>query len=332
MKRWRSVQYIGVIGFALSLTACGAPDLSVMRPHVKKPTVAVLLIDQPAHWRVSAVQEMAVASGLESDVRNISSNQMDTSLHQLMGNKSVDLVVFVQNAPIQQSELDAVKQNIGQRFEWIGTQAATGTALNVRQVVPDPLTTSYTLGWLAGQFGLTLGVQNVGWITDGQTESTPDQVKSALLGAYSANSAFQAVPLNMAGLDTTVPLPKLVLTTRPLTTQELQTLKTAGTDVISLCAQSETSFAAKPVLPDSSVLAPDFRAVVNMNWQAATVMTRQPPFVWTNSDVVPADLITNVSNVEAGLQAGPVNVQASWQRIPSQIRQLWSSIPGATNP
>lgn len=330
--RVRSLRTIGLIGISLAVVSCGAPNLSTMQPQVKKPTAAVLLLDEPSTWSVSSVQDMLTQEGIVANVQNIKSSQVEGALHPLLGNASVGLIVCVQDGPIPQSEFDMAKQNIGQRFELVGTELATGTALNVKQVALDGLATSYSLGWLAGQLALTWGVQTVGWVADGTSTSTPDQVKSALIGAYSANSAFQVTLLNPTSLDPTLPIPKLVVATRPLSFQELQALTTVGTTVISLCSQSTGTFAAKPILPDESVIQSDVDAFVNMNWQSGTVLATHPPFVWSNPAVIPADLIANVLNIEAGLQNSPLNVQTSWQRIPPTIRQLWVSVPGVSNP
>lgn len=313
-------------------TGCGAPNVSTMTPTVAKPTAVLLLVNQPPHWTVSSVQDLLSQYGIVGDVRNISSSQVQNSLQQVVGNKSIALIAVVQDGPIDLSELDAAKHDIGQRFELIGTQAVNQTAINVRQVVTTSVDTSYALGWLAGQLSMTMGVQSVGWVIDGQSVCTTDQVESALMGAYSANGGFQVTGVTLPPVDPSVPLPKLVVTTRPLSDQEAQTMKAGGVTVLSLCSQSTTTVVARPMLPDMNSLQPDLDAFVKTTWQAGTVTSTRPPYVWTNPDVVTSDLTTNVANVELELQNSPFNVASSWQRIPSQVRQLWSVIPGLTNP
>jgi hypothetical protein len=329
--RVRSLHTAGLIAVSVAVISCGAPNLSAMHPQVKKPTAAVLLIDEPASWSVSSVQGMMTQDGVVANVQNVKSSQVGSALHSLLGNPSVGLIVCVQDGPIPQSEFDVAKQNIGQRFELVGTEATSGTAMNVKQVVPDAMATSYSLGWLTGQLSITWAVQTVGWIADSASVSTPEQVKAALIGAYSANSAFQVTLLNMANLDPTLPVPKLAVATRPLSDQEMQAFNVAGTRVVSLCSQPTGAIAAKPILPDETVIQPDVDALVTLNWQAGNVSSTHPPLVWNNPSIVPADLTTNVLNIETGLNT-PFNVQTSWQRIPPTIRQLWMGVPGASNP
>lgn len=314
----------------LPLAACGAPNLKAMTPNVRKPAAVILVIDQPPGWTVSALETDAVQRGVIADVQSISSAQLTPTLNAVTGNKSVGLVVCVQNGPIPQPELEIAKQDIAQRFELVGTSGTGDSAVNVRQVVQNTVVSGYGLGWLSGQLAMTMGIHSVGWVTDGNAELGKNTLQSALLGAYSANGLYEVTPVQLATVDPTTAgqLPRLIVTPRLLTDAEMHVLSGAGVTVISLVNQTSPVVAAMPMLPGPDAIVNDLDAFAHTNWQPGSANVNDGHTIWTNPALLPTDLVTNLDSIMTGLQNSLPDIPGAWARIPAATRQKWLVIPG----
>lgn len=190
---------------ALSLAGCGVPDLQAMQPTVKKPTAVVVFVNHPAHWQSADVDAVAQKTGIVVKTTSTSSKQVSTTLAQATANEKVGFVVVVQNGDIPDSELAFARSHPQISFAIFGAElkSASGSS-NVREVVPDTTATSYSLGTLAGDLATSVQSASIGWLTGGQPVSLQSDVRTALVGAYTANPGLNMVSIPQSGLAASV--------------------------------------------------------------------------------------------------------------------------------
>lgn len=358
---------------ALVLTGCGAPDLRAMRPTVHKPTAEVVLVGQPAHWYSSDVQSAATQSGAIVGVSQTTPEKLAGTLQQAVANAEIGLVVVVQNGQIPASEISFANQHVTKRFDLMGSSPASGSAINVEQIVPDEFATGYAAGWLAGELATSISASSVGWLATNSAMTSQAGVRAALAGTYAANPGVgitlvpaissptasatansttnATAPVPPTGQTTgstgnvgtvngttgagtggstgspgTVPLPHILMVTRPLTATEWQIVTTAGVHVVSLCPQPTGSSTAQPIVPGMAALQSALTAFTANHWQAGVTSTVTSALLDIDTHQVSKSILDSLDSTTASIEAGSLDAKSVWATVPANLQAAWGGV------
>lgn len=222
---------------SMFVAGCGPPVLSQMRPTVQKTSVWVGIVDKPLGWGVSALEQSFLSAGIIPQVQSITTNTASTALAHALASTPARLYVFVVNGPVNNQVLAVMAHHPNRHYEIVVPEAA---ALPGARVYANSRTASgYVLGYLAGLAASDHLDTNVGIVTDGTVTATRAEIEGALLGVYASNSQLQLQAVNWpatgTGTGTLVTgFPHVLIATRPLSTAEWQTVRQAGSVVVSL--------------------------------------------------------------------------------------------------
>jgi hypothetical protein len=303
-----------------------------MKPSVVKPSAVVVLVDQPQGWSASVAGSIASQQHVVAKVINCSSQELAQVLNKSLTQYTAGLYLIVSPGSPQPDVQAIAKDHLGQRFEWVSSDAAPGEAVNIRQVVPDRSTTSYALGWLAATLAAAKNpIPLVGWL-GGPAQDTA-AVKAALTGMYEANAAVTLVPVSPPG-STDVnalpssPLPPVVVTDRELTVRESTWLSSSGVTVISLLPQSGRHIAADPGFPGPDAVADDLRRLAAHQWQGGVKTVLPDPLVDIQDPAISDNLRASMQAIGTSFASQKADIERMWQQIPATLREKWAGITG----
>jgi hypothetical protein len=331
----RKVPVRHVLFAALSsclLGGCGAPDLEAMKPSVVKPSAVVVLVDQPQGWSANTTGSLASQQHVVAKVINCSSQELAQVLNKLLTQYTAGLYLIVSPGSPQPDALTIAKEHLGQRFEWVSSDAVTGLGVNIRQVVPDRNATSYALGWLAATLAAAKSpIPLVGWL-GGPVQDTA-AVKAALTGMYGANAAVTLVPVSPPGSTDlnaapSSALPPVVVTDRALTVRESTWLSSSGVTVISLLPQSGRHTAADPGFPGPDAVADDLHRLAVHKWQGGVKTVLPDPLVDIQDPAISDSLRASMQAIGTSFASQKADVERMWQQIPDTLRQKWAGVTG----
>ncbi len=335
-----------------------------MQPTVHKPTAVVVFVNHPAHWNSADVENAAQQVGVEVKTVSTSSNQVPSALADAVRNPKVGLVVVVQVGTAPNSELEFAKAHTKVSFALFGAQAVPNPgAANVSQVVPDTPTASYSLGALAGDLAVSLQATAIGWLTGGQPTLPLPDVRMAFAGAYMANSGVGMVGVPVTSLspapgvsgsttgnstgnssvsgNATAPppvpsggvtgaigsLPRIVVTTQPLSQSQMTVLNRAGVVLVSLCEQPVAGqVAGTPAVPGISAMQKVLSDYASGRTQSSVIASATPPLITLDGQQVPSSVQNQVNSVELSVEGQSALLQTAWRGLPQQLQATWSPI------
>lgn len=323
------IKWLVTVGGIALITGCGAPDLTSLKPMKSKNVVEVIMVDNPTQWVDSDIQNRLASSHVALNVRQVTSSQLLGALTNSVSSLPNCLYIVASNQPFTSDVADFAANHVGTRFTFVsplGTTSGMQGSLNVRQITQDPGAVGYTLGSLVGNIAVQNNIASIGWVTDGHSTVSTREIQDALAGMYSADANVQVTPLTLAKAQVGS-LPQYIVTGRPLTTAEQTLLSQNGSIIISLCPQPVgPSFAAWPVIPDTSVVSTDVSDLIGNKWSSGSRVTDDGPFIYQNNTLVPASVQSTMSNLESSLIVNPKMGDLAWQAIPSQIQTTWGQI------
>lgn len=326
LRRWGRLVCASLVGM---LTGCGPVDYKVMSPDVWKASSEIFVVDSPAGWQLGAVRQITANAGVWSDVQSVSDANLKGAVDKAVRLHRVGLVVVVVPGTITPQDIALAGPHLSTRFEFIGAAGAPVGGINVRQLVPDGLVTSYQLGWLAGSLAGTQGNNQVGWLTDGNFRLPTTTIKVALAGAYQANgkSSLTVVAPSVIG-QTSVSVPHVVLTDMSLTAQQYSWFLQQGILLLSLLPESNSSGpspAAEPTLPPVSALGTDLAQFAKLKWTSGTSGVAMTPVVVVRAGAIPQSALAGVPDITLSNRS---MLDSMWNQLPFAIQLMWSTSLG----
>lgn len=155
-------------------------------------------------------------------------------------------------------------------------------------------------------------------------------------GGLSTSSANQSAAAQSSGTQngltsapgiSTAALPRVLVTTQPLSAIQWARLKSAGVHVVSLCTQpAGIGVAGVPAVPGIRAMQQVMNDFAGRVALASTLRSLSAPLIAMDGAQVTAPEQSAVNTVELSLQAQSIGLQQVWRDVPTAARSTWSTI------
>ena len=122
-------------------------------------------------------------------------------------------------------------------------------------------------------------------------------------------------------------LPRIVVTTQPLSQSQMTVLNRAGVVLVSLCEQPVAGqVAGTPAVPGISAMQKVLSDYASGRTQSSVIASATPPLITLDGQQVPSSVQNQVNSVELSVEGQSALLQTAWRGLPQQLQATWSPI------